>query len=161
MDEVCRAILGRQLGAAVDMLEAAIEACPDALWADRSRRPEFWYVTYHTLFYLDLYLSGTPERFAPPEPFTLDELDPAGELPDRPYSRDELRRYLAHGRAKTWDVLERLTDEEAARPCGFGWLDMTVTELFVYNLRHVQHHVAQLNLVLRQSTGSAPGWIPG
>ena len=33
---------------------------------------EFWYVVYHALFWLDLYLSGAVEGFAPPAPFTLD-----------------------------------------------------------------------------------------
>jgi hypothetical protein len=26
-------------------------------------------------------------------------------------------------------------------------------------MRHVQHHAAQLNLVLREATGTSPGWI--
>jgi hypothetical protein len=29
----------------------------------------------------------------------------------------------------------------------------------LYNLRHVQHHAAQLNLILRQVTDSAPDWV--
>jgi hypothetical protein len=29
----------------------------------------------------------------------------------------------------------------------------------LYNLRHVQHHAAQLNLILRQAVDSAPGWV--
>ena len=33
-------------------------------------------------------------------------------------------------------------------------------ELLLYNMRHVQHHTAQLNLILRQVTNSAaPGWV--
>jgi len=26
-------------------------------------------------------------------------------------------------------------------------------------MRHVQHHAAQLNLILRQQIDSAPGWV--
>jgi hypothetical protein len=161
VDDVWKGIVGRQLGAAVDMLEAAMVACPEPLWCDRERRPEFWYVAYHTLFYLDLYLAGSPEGFAPPAPFTLDELDPRGVLPDRPYTKAELRRYLDHGRARYEESVSTLSAERASEPCGFPWLDMTVAELFVYNLRHVQHHAAQLNLILRQTTRSSPGWISG
>jgi hypothetical protein len=29
----------------------------------------------------------------------------------------------------------------------------------LYNMRHVQHHVEQLNLILRQETDSAPEWV--
>jgi uncharacterized damage-inducible protein DinB len=36
---------------------------------------------------------------------------------------------------------------------------MSVAELLLYNLRHVQHHAAQLNLMLRQTTGAAPRWV--
>ena len=60
------------------MLENAVLACPDEIWSDRWRGPEYWYVVYHTLFFLDLYLSETMDGFAPPAPFNLDELDPAG-----------------------------------------------------------------------------------
>jgi hypothetical protein len=76
-------VLWTQFGAAVDMLENAVLECPDEPWSDRARRQEYWYVAYHTLFWLDLYLSGAVEGFAPPAPFTLDELDPAGLLPER------------------------------------------------------------------------------
>ena len=82
--------LWHQLGAAIDTLENAITACPDALWSDRSQQPEYWYLAYHTLFFLDYYLSDTADGFAPPEPFTLEELDPAGVLPERPFTKDEL-----------------------------------------------------------------------
>ena len=154
-----KAMLWRQFGAAIDMLDNAIAACPDALWGDRARQPEFWYVAYHTLFYLDLYLSPQLDGFAPPAPFTLDELDPAGILPERVYTRDEMRAYLRHGRDKCRAAIEAMTDEEAGRRAGFHWLEMTRAELLLYNLRHVQHHAAQLNLILRQATGAAPGWV--
>jgi hypothetical protein len=36
---------------------------------------------------------------------------------------------------------------------------MIFAELLLYNLRHVQEHASQLNLILGQSTGSAPGWV--
>jgi hypothetical protein len=94
MDDTWKSIVWRQYGAAIDMLENAITACPDDLWGDRSRQPEFWYVAYHTLFFLDLYSHGTTDGFAPPEPFNLDEMDPAGVLPPRVYSKDELLAYL-------------------------------------------------------------------
>ena len=66
MDASGKIILWKQFGAAIDMLENTLVACPRGLWGDRSRRPEFWYVAYHTLFFLDLYLSGSDEGFSPP-----------------------------------------------------------------------------------------------
>src|SRR6476661_9616683 len=114
-----RQILWQQFGAAIDMLENALLACPGELWSDRRRRPEFWYVVYHTLFFLDLYLSGALEGFTPPAPFNLDELDPAGRLPDRVYTKDELRMYLQHGRRKCRAAIDALTEKTAHHRCGF------------------------------------------
>jgi hypothetical protein len=158
-DNTWKTILWRQYGAAIDMLENAIAACPEDLWADRARQPEFWYVAYHTLFFLDLYSHGTVEGFAPPEPFTLDELDPAGVLPPRVYTKVELGAYLRLGREKARAAVDAMTDETAQRPCRIPWLELSEGELILDNLRHVQHHAAQLNLILRQVTDSAPRWV--
>ncbi len=160
MDASVKDIVWQQFGAAIDMLDHALLACPEQLWSDRSQQPEFWYVTYHTLFWLDLYLSGSLEGFTPPAPFTLDELDPAGVLPERPYTKDELRTYLKHCRRKCQATIAALTDEKAGQRVGIpGVAGGTFLELLLYNMRHVQHHVAQLNLILRRETDSAPGWV--
>ena len=116
-------ILWRQFGATIDMLESALRCLSRRaveavrLWSDPTLPPEvseFWYVVYHTLFWLDLYLYGSIEGFAPPAPFTLDELDPAGLLPERKYSRDELQSYLKHCRQKCRATIEGLTDDRGS-----------------------------------------------
>jgi len=154
-----RTLVWHQFGAAIDMLENAVLACPEKLWGDRSEPQEYWYMVYHTLFWLDLYLTGAVEGFAPPLPFTLAELDPAGLLPDRVYAKSELLAYLSHCRAKCRSTIESLSDQRAAQCCRFGWGESSFAELLLYNMRHVQHHAAQLNLILRQKTDSAPGWV--
>jgi hypothetical protein len=155
MDAFFKSILWAQFGAAIDMLENAMRACPDALWTGS----RFWYISYHTLFFLDFYLSDPADAFAPPAPFTLDELDPAGLLPDRPYTKEELQAYLDHGRKKCRAVIEALTEEKARGRRDFGFLDLTFAELLLYTMRHVQHHAGQLNLILRQQTDAAPRWV--
>jgi hypothetical protein len=156
---VWKEALWGQCGAAIDTLEKAIVACPDPLWGDRSRNPQYWYLVYHTLFFIDFYLSDSPEGFAPPAPFTLGELDPSGILPDRVYAKDELLRYLEHGRKKCQRVIEGLTEEKAHRLHAFGSIEGTLLESLLYTMRHVQHHAAQLNLILRQEIDSAPSWV--
>lgn len=152
--------LWRQLGAAIDMLGNAIAAFSDEAWLDPARRPLPWHLAYHTLFFLDLYLSPGLDGFAPPPPFGLSELDPSGVLPERPYTRAELLAYLDHGRAKARATLAALTAEEAARPIAFPWLgEMSRGELQLVSLRHVQHGAAQLNLILRQTLDAAPQWV--
>ena len=159
MDEQWKTTVWRQFGAAIDMLENAMKACPEALWGDRSQKPEFWYVAFHTLFFLDLYLSESEVGFLPPAPFTLDEMDERGLMPDRVYSYEELQKYLEHGRAKCRSTIASMTEEKARRRCGFSWLDLSGEEMLLYNMRHVQHHAGQLHLILRQKTESAPRWV--
>ena len=167
MDKSWKTMLWRQFGAAIDMLENALRACPDELWNVRlwddpafpSGFSEFWYVAYHTLFWLDLYLSGRVEGFAPPAPFTLDELDPAGRLPERQYSKNQLQAYLMHCRQKCQATIEALTDEQARQPCKFAWGEASFAELLLDNMRHVQEHAAQLNLLLGQRIGTTSRWV--
>src|SRR5436305_12623616 len=91
MDMIWKTVLWQQLGAAIDMLENALLACPEELWSDRSRQPEFCYLGFHTLFFLDLYLSGAAEGFAPPAPFSFHELAPAVLPRERPYTQFQLQ----------------------------------------------------------------------
>lgn len=160
MNNIWKRTIEEQLGAAIDMLENAIEACPEKLWSDRSEKVEYWYIAYHTLFFLDLYISGTLEGFSPPAPFTLSELDPAGIIPEQPYTKEELQNYLNYNRRKAKLTIEGLTEERAREKCSFEWLkEVNRLDLIFTSIRHVQHHTAQLNLILRQQINSAPRWV--
>lgn len=158
MDVTTKTIIWDQFGAAIDALENAIVVCPDDLWCDRSKMPEYWYVASHTLLWLDFYLTGSPEGFTPPAPFGLEELDPAGVLPPRVYAKEELLTYLAYGREKCRTKIEGLTEETAQQRFRSGSMNFSIVELLLYSMRHVQHHAAQLNLILRQTINSAPRW---
>src|SRR5258708_12378284 len=112
----------------------------------------FWSLTYHILFWLDVYLTGSHEGFAPPAPFTLNALDPASVFPEQPYTKEELHAYLVHLRQKCQATIAELADEKAHHQVAFPWLGgqpMSFLELQLYNMRHVQEHAAQLNLFLR------------
>jgi len=166
MDLSWKAAVSRQFGAAIDMLDNALRACPDELWQaqiynEAMQRPEFggfWYVAYHTLFWLDFYLADTADGFKPPPPFTLSELV-ADAFPERVYTKAELQTYLEFGRDKCRAKLETTADLLVAQRCRTDWFEMSAAELLLYNMRHVQEHAAQLSLFLGQSVGSAPGWV--
>ncbi len=157
LDPFWKEVIWNQLGATIDALERAIDACPPEVWGDRVGPHEFWYLAYHTLFWLDCDMEESPGSFAPPAPFTLDEMDPAGVYPDRVYGKDELKRYLAHCRAKCRALMRRLTEEGARAEWGVR-AKMPRAEWLLYTMRHVQHHSAQLNLLLRQRIDDAPRW---
>jgi hypothetical protein len=158
-EQVLKSSLWLQFGAAIDMFESALVACPDELWHFKSQQQEFWYMAYHCLFWTDLYLSGSLEGFTPPAPFDLNEVDPAGKLPAHEPNKDELLAYVTHCRAKCRAAIDTLTDEKASRPCKFPWGEATYLELMLDTMRHVQGHAAELLWILGQKTGSAPGWI--
>jgi hypothetical protein len=154
-------IVWHQFGAAIDSLDAAIAACPSNVWDDPDQDPwrRFWYGAFHALFFLDFYLSPPGSDFHPPAPFTMSEADPRGVLPPRTYTKEELREYLQHGRRKCRATLEAMTDEQARARYVAPWGEMSVAELLLYSMRHVQHHTAQLNWVLRDRTGAATPWV--
>jgi hypothetical protein len=160
MDTNMKTAIWRQFGASIDMLENAIKACPEDVWVGkRGAFSDFWYLASHTLFWLDFYLSDSVDGFVPPPPFGLEELDPAGALPPRVYSKDELLAYLEHGRKKCRMSIIALTSDSVHRDCGSKRPGLTNLEILLYNMRHVQHHAAQLNLILRQTIDSAPNWV--
>ena len=161
-------MLWHQFGAAIDMLDGALRDCPDELWEKSlwEDQPDqwvaagfsaYWYLCYHTLFWLDLYLTGAEEGFAPPAPFDLVEMEPDELLP-RIYTREELLRYLEYCRGKCQETIDDMSNERAYQLCRFGWGELSFAELQLYNLRHVQEHGAQLRLFLGQA-GKSANWV--
>ena len=118
----------RQFGAAIDMLEHAIQACPPGLWAEPGRGLEFWRLAYHTLFWLDYYSADAPDAYRPPAPFTLDELDPAA-APARVYTPAELLQYLGQGRARCRTRVAAMSAEVVGAPSAVPRLGVTAGEL--------------------------------
>jgi hypothetical protein len=167
MDSNLKTSIWQQFGASIDYLADTINACPDELWhsslwqspGKKIEFSQFWYVAYHTLFWLDLYLTGTEDGFLPPQPFTLIEQDDEGPLPERVYTKDELQSYLTDCRKKCRATIEALTDETAQRRCFFSWGECSFLELLVYNMRHVHGHASQLNMLLGQNGVSTLDYI--
>ena len=162
-------MLWRQFGAAIDDFGNLLRSCPDDLWEKRlwEDQPDqwvaagfstFWYLSYHTLFWLDLYLTGAEEGFAPPAPFDLVEME-AGEVLPRTYTRPELLGYLEHCRRRCQETISTLSIEQANRLCCFPWGELPFAELLLYTLRHVQEHAAQLHLFLGQQAKKPAGWV--
>lgn len=157
--------LWSQFGASIDMLRNAITLCPeDTLAANK----KIFYQAYHVLVFLDYYLTLPPDGFASPLPFTIaspgDILDKEAIddiVPMRIYTKTELLEYCQACREKCRRIIEALTEETLMEP----WIEeggdrvYPMFELLLYNMRHVQHHAAQLNMLLRQTIHNAPGWV--
>lgn len=160
MDTALKTLVWQQFGAAIDMLDDAINLCPDRLWnavlwkdPEDERYGQFWFVAYHTVFWLDLYLAGYSKGFTPPVPFIR------GKLPEQPYTKEQVRGYLSQSRQKCQATIEGLTDEKAHQRCTFDWIEASYLEMQLYSIRHVQEHAAQLNLLLGQHNVPGIDWI--
>ena len=51
------------------------------------------------------------------------------------------------------------TVHRASEVVTFPWGPFIYAELLLYNMRHVQHHAAQLNLLLRQTEHKGSRWV--
>ena len=167
-------ILWRQFGGSIDMLANAIGAWPEQYWAQNMK---FYFMAYHTVVFLDYYLTIPPVDFKAKLSYTLKD---AAEIPDEGiddvvpdniYSKEELLSYVQHCRDKCRNVISNLNEQALFKPwieetegldlslAGRDPLKYSVLEIILYNMKHVQHHVAQLNLMLRLEWGTAPGYV--
>lgn len=145
-----------QMGAAIDMLSNAIKTCPEKLW---DTQEVFWYKVYHTLFFADYYLSENPDDFRPPTPFSLSEMDPLGKMPERTYTSQELLVYTAFCKEKCKALIDTLTDDSIHYRFINTYRNYSRLEIILYNIRHIQHHTGQLNILIRQHGFDAPHWV--
>ncbi len=142
-------VIQSQYLAAMEMLKQALAKCPDSFWNAPKDRNKFWHVAYHAIFYTHLYLQDAEKDFKPwknhrneyqflgPVPW------PPHNLPkiSAPYAREELLDYLAFVREQ---VLVRVPALDLEAASGFDWLPFGKLELQFYNIRHLQHHAAEL-----------------
>jgi hypothetical protein len=160
----------KQMTSALKMLGTVLRNCPPDLWQAQvwtdpehpeSKWTTFWSIAFHTLFYADLYMEGSLEKFSPPAPFGLEELDPKGIVSDRPYTQQELLGYLEYCLDKCRAIFSNLTADKAAGICRFPWMELAYADLLLDDLRHIQEHTAQLSLFLGQQRGLKTKWISG
>jgi hypothetical protein len=149
-----------QYGAALEMLRLAIVQCPDARWNDAQGRKMFWLVAYHALFYTHLYLSDNLGKFKPWEKYRKD-IHRLGSFPEKsavgePYCQEEMLEFLELCRQT---VVEKVTSQNLEAESGFEWLPFNKLELQLYNIRHLQHHAAELIEWLGANAGIDVDWV--
>lgn len=165
MDKSLKETLWNQFGASIDMLINVISNCPDDYFLTHKR---FYYVAYHSLIFLDYYLTIPPTDFSPLLPFTQKEPDERPQeaiddlIPDKIYSKPEILEYLELSRKKCKQIVESLTEEKLNERFTEGNqpndIDYPILEILLYNLRHTQHHTAQLNMLIRQDLNKHMEW---
>ena len=164
LDELKKS-LWQQFGASIDMMINALDASPETLYHNNK---QFFYTAYHVAVFLDYYLTIPPKDFEPQLPFTIMEKEdmPAEALddvlPDKQYSKDQLLEYFESSKKKCHNMIMGLEGNGNPRfveDVEVGKMDYSLIEILLYNLRHVQHHAAQLNMMLRNEGHTPPKWV--
>lgn len=165
-DAAIHDVLVSQYGAALETLRRAVAACPDHLWEHAPPGlSAFWRVAHHTLWFADLYLWRDDESFEP-WPGHVDDHQHIGRYrsfenddPPRigtPTPRAQMLEFVEHVKAR---VRAGVTATPLTGPSGFSWLKFSRLEAHVYNVRHIQHHAAQLVARLREHAGVEVEWV--
>jgi len=155
-----KSVIIDQYGAALEMLRLAIMACPPEHWDDPQGRKKFWLVAYHVLFYTHLYLHDALNNFKAWEKYRQG-LHRLGSFPEKgeagePYSREEILELLELCQKTVIDKVSSLVLEAES---GFDWLPFNKLELQLYNIRHIQHHTAELIEWLGANAGIEVDWV--
>ena len=169
-DATLKRILKSQYGASLAMLRASVEACPDALWYDATPKNTFWQVAYHTLFFMHLYLQPDEQAFRPWPGHQSSvqygdgiagDAHPGSALPliPTPYSKSDVLAYCDFCEGMLDDAVECLDLESTTS--GFYWYQTSKLEHQLVNIRHIQHHAAQLVDRLRAHLGIGVHWVGG
>lgn len=153
-----KTILAGQFEAVLCMLGECIGKCPPEHWDRPIANHTFRQVAYHTLFFVDLYLSRDEGSFE------LRDLHQRGGDERSPtavsagLSKDETLAYLAFCRQKAREAFSSETIESLQGKSGFTWQPFSRGELHLSNLRHLQHHTGQLSAYLRKIVDDGERW---
>ena len=168
MPDTLKEILTHQYEASLSALNFTIARCPDPIWCEPVANWKYCQSAFHCVFFADLYLQPTDDVAAfKAQPFHLEHKDvfrDYEELEDRAqvllYEKPFVLSYLQNVRRKAQDTIARESaDDVLAGPSGFSWRKCSRAELHIYNIRHIQHHAAQLSLRLRLDAGIDTPWV--
>ena len=138
---------------------------PASLWNTPVARYPFCQVAFHTLFYADFYLGPDADSFqrqsfhvANPTLFgdyeQLEDREPVSL-----YERPQIVSYLEFCRSKAGTTIAAETEQSLGAPARFARKNFSRGELHLNNIRHIQHHAAQMILRLRLDTDVDIPWI--
>jgi len=152
--ELLRGALKSQYHAGLDMLRAAIEACPAELWSDTAHRNPFWSVAYHVLFYTHFYLHRHADEFRPWEKHRDESHRMGGGAP---YTKEEVLAYLELCDGFVDPAVDAL--DPVSPESGFDWYPMSKLEHQLVNVRHLGHHAGQLIDRVRVARDEGVAWV--
>lgn len=152
-------VLKAQYRAGFAMLQQAIERCPDGLWlSGEGHAAPYWRLAFHVLFFTHFYLQQNHKsmRRWPRHRGHLEDLDGPPAPANEAYTRADMLEYLTFCREMLDPAIDAM--DLASPDCGFPWYTQGKLEHQLNNIRHLQHHTAQLGDRLRSATKQGLDW---
>ena len=144
-----------QYEAAFSTFDSILKQVPQNVWTGNIASKGFDQSAFHALFYTDVYLSQN-EHVVREQEFHIQHTDVfegyeefTFDPPIKRYTLDFVKEYLSFCLDKSRSSVEAETEESLAGEAEFSWQSISRGELHVYNIRHIQHHAAQLILRIR------------
>ena len=164
MLDLYKEVIAKQFEAALCTLDTCLDRCPEDVWEAAVGKITFNQLAFHTIFSVDYYLGADAEAQLEQafhrgnKSFFGDYEELDFGAPVSVYEKNALRKYVKYCRSKASEVLASETAESLKAPCGFKW-DVSRAELYMFNIRHIQHHSGQLSMRLRMDAGEGIPWI--
>ncbi len=143
-------VLENQYNKSFNILEETVRNYNDDLWYDKKNyKSPAWQVVYHGLFFANIYLSHT-EKGIISWPKGKENYHILGKTPwppfeevviDGSYSKEEMLEFLSFIRSKMPSYLDQMQPEERCWP---PWYEENQLEFHINNIRHIQHHTAEV-----------------
>lgn len=157
-------VLASQFKASLRMLKAVIAVMPDGLWDSPDHDNRSWRLAYHTLWAARFYLSVSPRTFV----YWDKAIKGAESLGG--WWEDPKDKIVVQGKNSQAELTEYLDSIIGILPIaiaevpfdassGFEWYPFSKLELHFMNIRHIQHHTAQLIERLRIAGITGIEWI--
>ena len=144
-------ILVSQYRAGLGMLRQVIEKAPEGEWNTDTYQNPTWQIAYHILWGVKFYLGPNPESYVPWE----NAIAGAESLGGSQDWENPEQGVVIEGYHTPEELLSFIDDLESTLPqaiealplgedSGFEWYPYSRLELHINNIRHIQHHTAQL-----------------
>jgi hypothetical protein len=164
-------VLLGQYEAALKMLRQSVTICPDTHWQTKVGHGTIRQDAYHALFWCSYYLTRHETEYIPSD-FHRRGGNELGPTISEGLEQQDTLAFIEDTHTRVVQTLAEETESTLSGESGFPSIfvrrPITRCELHVYNIRHLQHHVAQINLTLRRISDTegldlkmpwvGPGW---
>jgi hypothetical protein len=154
--EVLRSLLKGQYHAVLAMLRQAIERCPEDEWLSDAHTNSFWQSAYHILYGTHECIMQKEAEFRPWERHR-EKYQWFGSVPsttDEPYTKADLLEFSAICN----EMVDGAVDALDLHRADSEWSGVSTLEFQINNIRHIQHHAAQLADRLRAAADVGVDW---